>query len=155
MWFSQLVSGFNKIVNSVVQLNGSFLPHQTIHTNRKFSVTNPANKRSLADRIAQKLRSTHRDADAVLTIVLSSLEDAILDDRKIVLKGFGTFECRVRKGREYKHPLTGEQIPVPDKMGLIFKPSDTLAKRVRGVKGVTPVRSASNSGNSPIGSESG
>ncbi len=118
-------------------------------------MTTPANKRSLADRIAQKLRLPHRDADAVLTIVLRSLEEAILDDRKIVLKGFGTFECRVRKGREYKHPLTGEQIPVPDKMGLIFKPSDALTERVRGVKGVTPVQSVSSGGNSPTGSKSG
>jgi hypothetical protein len=35
-------------------------------------------------------------------------------------------ELPIRKGRAYKHPLTGKSIDVADKETIIFKPSDQL-----------------------------
>ena len=50
---------------------------------------------------------------------------------KVAVKGFGTFERRIRKGRAYKHPLTGKSIEVADKETILFKPSDQLIKDTR------------------------
>jgi len=54
------------------------------------------------------------------------VSDLLQSRGKVAVKGFGTFERRIRKGRAYKHPLTGESIEVANKETIIFKPSDQL-----------------------------
>ena len=58
--------------------------------------------------------------------MLDSVSDLLRGRGKVAVKGFGTFERKIRKGRAYKHPLTGESIAVADKETIMFKPSDQL-----------------------------
>src|SRR5690606_11609998 len=90
-----------------------------------------ANKGILADRVAEELNVPRRTAARVLDAVLDSVRDLLLNRGKVAVKGFGTFERRVRKGRAYKHPLTGKSIDVADKETIIFKPSDQLIVETR------------------------
>ena len=71
--------------------------------------------------------------------MLDSVRDLLNKRGKVAVKGFGTFERRIRKGRAYKHPLTGESIAVADKETIMFKPSDQLIADTR--TGGTPKRS--------------
>ena len=90
-----------------------------------------ANKGILADKVAQELNVPRRTAARVLDAVLDSMRDLLRARGKVAVKGFGTFERRVRKGRAYKHPLTGESIDVANKETVIFKPSDQLIVETR------------------------
>ena len=90
-----------------------------------------ANKGILADRVAQELNVPRRTAARVLDAVLDSVRDLLRSRGKVAVKGFGTFERRIRKGRAYKHPLTGESIDVANKETIIFKPSDQLITETR------------------------
>ena len=90
-----------------------------------------ANKGILADRIAKELNVPRRTAARVLDAVLDSVRDLLRGRGKVAVKGFGTFERRIRKGRAYKHPLTGESIAVADKETIMFKPSDQLIADTR------------------------
>jgi nucleoid DNA-binding protein len=85
-----------------------------------------ANKGILADQVAEELNVPRRTAARVLDAVLDSIGDLLRSRGKVAVKGFGTFERRIRKGRAYKHPLTGESIDVANKETIIFKPSDQL-----------------------------
>lgn len=85
-----------------------------------------ANKGVLADQVAQELNVPRRTATQVLDAVLDSIRDLLRARGKVAVKGFGTFERRIRKGRAYKHPLTGESIDVKNKETIVFKPSDQL-----------------------------
>jgi len=85
-----------------------------------------ANKGILADQIAAELNVPRRTAARVLDAVLDSVSELLRARGKVAVKGFGTFERRIRKGRAYKHPLTGESIDVANKETVIFKPSDQL-----------------------------
>jgi nucleoid DNA-binding protein len=85
-----------------------------------------ANKGILADRVAEELNVPRRTAARVLDAVLDSVRDLLRARGKVAVKGFGTFERRIRKGRAYKHPLTGESIDVANKQTIVFKPSDQL-----------------------------
>ena len=85
-----------------------------------------ANKGILADQIAEEINVPRRTAARVLDAVLDSISELLRARGKVAVKGFGTFERRVRKGRAYKHPLTGESIAVADKETIMFKPSDQL-----------------------------
>jgi nucleoid DNA-binding protein len=95
-----------------------------------------ANKGILADRVAQELNVPRRTAARVLDAVLDAIRDLIRARGRVAVKGFGTFERRIRKGRAYKHPLTGKSIDVADKETIIFKPSDQLILDTR--PGATP-----------------
>lgn len=107
-----------------------------------------ANKGILADRIARELNVPRRTAARVLDSVLDSVRDLLRGRGKVAVKGFGTFERRVRKGRAYKHPLTGESIDVADKETIMFKPSDQLIADTR--SGANP-RQNRHSGTTPKG----
>ena len=95
------------------------------------TVPRQANKGILADRIARELNVPRRTAARVLDAVLDSVRDLLNKRGKVAVKGFGTFERRIRKGRAYKHPLTGESIAVADKETIMFKPSDQLISDTR------------------------
>ncbi|HEB54088.1 MAG TPA: HU family DNA-binding protein [bacterium] len=90
-----------------------------------------ANKGILADKIAEELNVPRRTATRVLDAVLDSISELLHCRGKVAVKGFGTFERRIRKGRAYKHPLTGESIDVANKETVIFKPSDQLIAETR------------------------
>lgn len=85
-----------------------------------------ANKGILADKVADELNVPRRTAARVLDAVLDAVSDLLHARGKVAVKGFGTFERRIRKGRAYKHPLTGASIEVANKETIIFKPSDQL-----------------------------
>ncbi len=85
-----------------------------------------ANKGILADSVAEELNVPRRTAARVLDAVLDAVSDLLHARGKVAVKGFGTFERRIRKGRAYKHPLTGASIEVANKETIVFKPSDQL-----------------------------
>jgi DNA-binding protein HU-beta len=111
--------------------DGGRLDHQATGNNQ-FSAAaeeafgRQANKGILADKVAAELNVPRRTAARVLDAVLDSMRDLLRARGKVAVKGFGTFERRIRKGRAYKHPLTGESIDVANKETVIFKPSDQL-----------------------------
>jgi len=90
-----------------------------------------ANKGILADAVAEELNVPRRTASRVLDAVLDTVSDLLNSRGKVAVKGFGTFERRIRKGRAYKHPLTGVSIEVANKETIIFKPSDQLIAETR------------------------
>ncbi len=106
-----------------------------------------ANKGILAERVAQELNIPRRTAARVLDAVLDSIRDLLRSRGKVAVKGFGTFERKIRKGRAYKHPLTGESIEVADKETILFKPSDQLTRDTK--TGAAPIPRKAPLGNNP------
>lgn len=106
-----------------------------------------ANKGILAERVAQELNIPRRTAARVLDAVLDSIRDLLRGRGKVAVKGFGTFERKIRKGRAYKHPLTGKSIEVADKETILFKPSDQLVRDTQ--SGTPPKPRKTPAGNNP------
>ncbi len=104
-----------------------------------------ANKGILAERVAQELNVPRRTAARVLDAVLDSIQDLLRSRGKVAVKGFGTFERKIRKGRAYKHPLTGKSIDVADKETIMFKPSDQLVTNTKTGAQPQPRKSKGNS----------
>ena len=46
------------------------------------------------------------------------------------ISGFGTFVVKTRKGKVGRNPRTGEEVPVPDRKVIVFKPSKKLLELV-------------------------
>ena len=90
-----------------------------------------ANKAELADNLALKLGVPRKRAMKILNAVLKSVGELLATKKKVAVKGFGTFESKIRKGRAYKHPVTGENVEVPDKETVVFKPSKNLLNTIK------------------------
>jgi DNA-binding protein HU-beta len=71
------------------------------------------NKGELVDQIAEKANVTKKQADAILTAMLETIQEEVASGNKITLVGFGTFEPRDRSEREGRNPKTGEVMTIP------------------------------------------
>ncbi|HEY9811061.1 HU family DNA-binding protein [Ancylothrix sp. C2] len=71
------------------------------------------NKGELVDVVADKASVTKKQADAVITAALEAIMEAVADDQKVTLVGFGSFEARERKAREGRNPKTGDKMEIP------------------------------------------
>jgi DNA-binding protein HU-beta len=70
------------------------------------------NKGELVDAIAEKVSITKKDADAILSIAIDTIAEAVSNGDKVTLVGFGSFEKRDRAAREGRNPKTGEPIQI-------------------------------------------
>lgn len=56
------------------------------------------------------------------------ISESLIDGNTIELRGFGTFEPRVRKGRtNARNPKTGKIVSVPRHRTAVFRPGKELA----------------------------
>ncbi len=65
-------------------------------------------------------------AEKILAAFLDSLEDGLVKDGRVSIKGFGSFKTRLRDGHPGKNPATGETLEIPASKSIIFKPSPAL-----------------------------
>lgn len=87
-------------------------------------------KADLVNRLAERDKLTPDDAGAALGIILGELKHAILEGRRIELRGFGSFQVRERKARTGRNPRDSKPVNVPAKQVTAFKPSPDWTARV-------------------------
>ncbi|HAC65867.1 MAG TPA: DNA-binding protein [Cyanothece sp. UBA12306] len=71
------------------------------------------NKGELIDAVADRAQVTKKQAEAVITATIDSIMEAVSEDEKVTLVGFGSFEARDRKEREGRNPKTNEKMIIP------------------------------------------
>lgn len=73
---------------------------------------------------------TQSDTRVVVEEFLESISQILEDNKKIEVRGFGTFYTKVRKPRPARNPKTGEVVPLPRRMVPLFKYSSELKKKI-------------------------
>ena len=68
------------------------------------------NRSQLVDKIAEKAELTKKEADKFLSAYIETVTEALQEDDKVALVGFGTFEVRERAARQGRNLHTGETI---------------------------------------------
>lgn len=86
------------------------------------------NKTDLVNEIAAKASLSKVDSKAALDAVLESISQALANEDKVQLIGFGTFAVVEKPAREGLNPRTKEKIQIPARKVVKFKASDTLGK---------------------------
>lgn len=85
------------------------------------------NKTELVAKVAEKSGLTKKDTEKVVAAVIESIVEAVKNDEKVQLIGFGTFELRSRAARTGRDPRTNKPIDIPAckvpafKVGKAFK----------------------------------
>ena len=89
------------------------------------------NKAELINAIAEKPNLTKADAKAALDATLAAISDAVANNDKVALIGFGTFAVVEKGARTGINPATKEKIVIPAKKVVKFKAGAELAAKVK------------------------
>lgn len=79
------------------------------------------NKTDLVKAVAQKADMTQKDAEKAINSVFAAIEEALANDDKVQIIGFGTFEVKTREERKGRNPQTGNEIIIPASKNPVFK----------------------------------
>ncbi|HIC97677.1 MAG TPA: DNA-binding protein [Aquificaceae bacterium] len=82
------------------------------------------------ERCNEEFEITKKEAYRIVSEVFEIVESALKSGEKVQVSGFGTFVVKFRKGKVGRNPRTGEEVPVPDRKVIIFKPSKKLLELV-------------------------
>jgi integration host factor subunit beta len=72
-------------------------------------------KTELIDRIAENVQLPKYQTEAVVTVFLQCIMDALQAGDKVELRGFGSFRRRRRRPRVGRNPKTGDTVQIPAK----------------------------------------
>jgi DNA-binding protein HU-beta len=88
------------------------------------------NKTELVASVAEKTGFTKKDAEKAVEALFSSVSDALADNDKVQIIGFGTFEVKAREERKGRNPQTGAEITIPASKNPVFKAGKGLKDAV-------------------------
>jgi integration host factor subunit beta len=86
-----------------------------------------------ADLVEEVIRVTElprKESETIVETIFESIIATLKDNKKIEIRGFGSFRTRQRRGRIGRNPKTGEKVEVPPKRIPFFKPSKELKEFV-------------------------
>jgi len=83
-------------------------------------------KKDLVDKVSSELSMQKQDVSLAVDIMLETMASALVNERRIELRGFGSFSVRARKPRSTKNPRTGKIMNIPDRKTLHFTMSKSL-----------------------------
>lgn len=89
------------------------------------------NKTELVAAVAAKAELSKKDAEAAVAAVFDSIKDALAEDDKVALIGFGTFSVKTRAARTGLNPRTKETIEIPETKVPTFKAGAVLKDAVK------------------------
>lgn len=83
-------------------------------------------KKDLVESISKQCEISKTTASDAIDIIFQSITDAINNDEKVDIKGFGSFNISDRKARKGRNPHTGEEIEIKASRVPTFKASKSL-----------------------------
>lgn len=89
-------------------------------------------KAELVEEVAKVSDLTKKHSEVIVNTVFQSIIEALHEDDKIELRGFGSFRIRRRRSRQGRNPKTGDKVSVPAKKIPYFKPGKELKELING-----------------------
>ena len=84
-------------------------------------------KRELVNEVTTQLGDYYKqDVAQAVDIILEEISHALVDNRRVEIRGFGSFSVRKRKPRTTKNPKTGKMMNIPERKTLHFTMSKSL-----------------------------
>ena len=84
-------------------------------------------KRELVNKVAEQLEGYYKkDITHAVDLILEEISKALIDGRRVEIRGFGSFSVRTRKPRSTKNPKTGKVMNISERKTLHFTMSKSL-----------------------------
>ena len=91
-------------------------------------------KKEIVKKISEDIGLTQLKTKDIVQRTLDAIIQTLVSEGRIELRNFGVFEVRKRKPRRARNPRTGEQVEVPAKLVVTFKPGREMEERVGQLK---------------------
>ncbi len=89
-------------------------------------------KRELVIRVANKLGMTQSDVSKIIEGTFDTISQSLASGQRWELRDFGVFEVKTRASRIGRNPRTGDQVPVPERRVVTFRPGKRMKELVAG-----------------------
>ncbi len=88
-------------------------------------------KSGLIERVAAGTpHISKKDTEIVVNTIFDSMTEALKLGERIEIRGFGSFQVKVREAREGRNPKTGAEVQIPAKRTPFFKVGKALRELV-------------------------
>ena len=88
-------------------------------------------KKDLVLAVAKDTGITQVDVKRVVQRTLDHLVESLKEGKTIELRNFGVFKVRQRAPRRGRNPKTGQEVPVPSKRVVVFKPGLLMRQDIK------------------------
>ena len=88
-------------------------------------------KKDLVLAVARDTGITQVDVKRVVQRTLDHLIENLKEGKTIELRNFGVFKVRQRAPRRGRNPKTGQEVPVPPKRVVVFKPGLLMRQDIK------------------------
>ncbi|MBY0421184.1 MAG: integration host factor subunit beta [Parvularculaceae bacterium] len=90
-------------------------------------------KSELVQRLADRHPNLfHRDVEKIVSVVFDGIADALVEGKRVELRGFGAFSVKHRPARMGRNPRSGEPVEIEEKYAPFFKAGKELRDRLNG-----------------------
>ena len=87
-------------------------------------------KKEIVKSISDDLGLTQLKTKEIVQRTFDAIIDTLATEGRIELRNFGVFEVKKRAARVARNPRTGDQVEVPEKYVVTFKPGKEMEARV-------------------------
>jgi DNA-binding protein HU-beta len=88
------------------------------------------NKKELVEKMAKGMGLTKTQAELTMEEVFNIIKECLISEKIISIPRFGKFEVITVPGHIGRNPATGEEIDIPEKNKVKFKPSTILKAEI-------------------------
>lgn len=84
----------------------------------------------LSEAVYQKVGLSRSESAALVESFLDEISNCLEQGETVKLSSFGSFVVRQKNQRIGRNPKTGEEVPIPPRKVLVFKPSNVLKDKI-------------------------
>ena len=88
-------------------------------------------KKDIVRTISEEVGLTQQQTKEIVQKTFDAIIESLVRERRIELRNFGVFEVKPRAARKARNPRTGEQVDVPKKHVVTFKPGKYMEAKVK------------------------
>ena len=88
-------------------------------------------KKDLVLLVAKETGITQVDVKQVVQRTLNHLVASLKEGKTVELRNFGVFKVKQRAPRRGRNPKTGQEVPVPAKRVVVFKPGLLMRQGIK------------------------
>lgn len=89
----------------------------------------------LCEAVYQKVGLSRTESAALVEMVLAEIGDCLEKGETVKLSSFGSFVVRDKGQRVGRNPKSGQEVPIPPRRVMVFRPSNILKSRINGGDG--------------------
>jgi len=88
-------------------------------------------KSELIRKISQRFPNMFlKDIQVVVDTIFDEISDALVEEKRVELRGFGAFTIRKRQARKARNPRTNELVDLGERAALYFRAGKELNARL-------------------------